>query len=68
MPESASAKTLRLHRQVLAQLDDFLALARDPTELACRAPQVSGWSVGQQLEHLALSGTGESGGRSHYNG
>ncbi len=54
----ATTKTARLHRQVLAQLDDFLALACDGAEVARRAPEVSAWSVGQQLEHLALASDG----------
>ena len=55
MPQPASAKIRRLHRRILAQLDEHLAVARDPPELARRAPEVSAWSVAQQLEHLVLS-------------
>ena len=50
----ASTQTARHHARILAQLDDYLTLARDPAELDRRVPEVSSWSVGQQLEHMAL--------------
>ncbi len=53
MPQNAASKIRRLQATILAQLDDYLALARDGDELGRRAPEVSGWSVAQQLEHLA---------------
>lgn len=40
---------------ILAQTDDLRDLARRPETVALRAAEVSHWSVGQQLEHLALS-------------
>jgi hypothetical protein len=55
MPLTATAKTARLHARILAQLDELLALARDPAELARQRPEVSAWSVAQQIEHLVLS-------------
>lgn len=58
MTEKASARPLRLHRRVLAQIDQLAALADEPAELSRRAPEVSSWSVAQQLEHLALSDRG----------
>ena len=55
MTQTAATRTTRLHARILDQLDGYLALARDPAELARRAAGVSDWSVAQQLEHLSLS-------------
>ncbi len=41
---------------MLEQLNAFLAMAGDPEGLSKHNADVSAWSVGQQLEHLALAG------------
>jgi len=51
----ASGKNMRLYRKVLKQLDDLVDLSRQADEIAIRVEAVSRWSVGQHLEHLALS-------------
>lgn len=54
-PRPASAGILREHARALRQLTLMAELAQGPAlELAARAPAVSGWSVAEQLEHLAL--------------
>ena len=39
---------------VRRQIDDFVDLSRSPEDVAVRIETVSAWSVGEQLEHLAL--------------
>ena len=48
----------RDHRRLVDALDRALAWARDPGAFGTVAPDVSGWSVGEHLEHLALSDRG----------
>jgi hypothetical protein len=51
----AAAGMLRVHARALRQLALMAELAQGPElELAARAPAISGWSVAEQLEHLAL--------------
>ena len=40
---------------ILARIEDLLESARQPEIAALQAPEVSSWSVGRQMEHLALS-------------
>ena len=47
----------RAHARARRQLDTLLELARGP-RIGVRAPAVSGWSVSQHVEHLALSDRG----------
>ncbi|RMH15779.1 MAG: DinB family protein [Acidobacteria bacterium] len=56
MSPPPSRKIVRLHRAVLRQVDELLELAGDPQAIAGRVPAVSGWSVGQHLDHLAKAG------------
>ncbi len=51
----AYGKNMRLYRKVLKQFDALADLSRQAGEIARRAETVSRWSVGQHLEHLALS-------------
>jgi DinB superfamily len=54
-PRPASAGLRRVHAQIVRQLALMTELAGGPeAELAARVPAVSGWSVGEQLEHLVL--------------
>lgn len=48
----ASPALRRWHRRWLLALDRCADLADRPDVCEARAPAVSGWSVGQQLEHL----------------
>lgn len=52
------ASTSTLCRRVSAQLDRLLALAATDASFGRSAPAVSGWSVGQHVEHLARSNGG----------
>jgi hypothetical protein len=47
-----TAAIRRRHARVAAQLDRMIELAADPAHLERRAPQVSDWSLGLQLEHV----------------
>lgn len=47
-----TARVRRSLRKVMANQDRVADLLRDPDTLATRAPEVSGWSVAQQVEHL----------------
>lgn len=51
----------RLRRSIVgvsAGIDACLALARDPERWSDRDPEVSGWSVGEHVEHLYLADRG----------
>ena len=48
----ALAKTLE---KIDLQLETLAALGQDSELLALRAPRVSGWSIGEQIEHLRRS-------------
>lgn len=58
----ASRKHLLLYRKVLKQLDGLVNQSRQADDVAIRAETVSRWSVGQHLEHLALSDAAVAGG------
>ena len=54
---AASPRLLRLYRRVGAQIDELTARCGGPEEaLALQRPEVSGWAVGQHLEHLGITG------------
>ena len=55
MPTSPSSSTRRTHAAIRSQLDELLTLANQPEIATVRANEVSGWSVGEQLEHLLLT-------------
>jgi len=57
MAEAASAnhKLTNLHRQVLDEIDGLLALARNQDPAVDAVTPVSGWSVLDHVEHLALA-------------
>lgn len=70
-----SVRVRRSLRKVMANQDRVAALLRDPDALAARVPDISRWSVAQQVEHLVnvdravldgidrlLEGDGEKGG------
>lgn len=46
---------MKTYAAIRGQLDELLALAEQADLAAVRAEAVSGWTVGQQLEHLLLS-------------
>lgn len=47
-----SPRLRRLHTRLLGQIDELVALTGDPAVLERRAESVSGWSVGEHIEHL----------------
>lgn len=51
----AHGKNRRLFRKVLHQYDVLIDQSRRDDEIVLRAAAVSRWTVGQHLEHLALS-------------
>ena len=55
MPTAPSSSTRRTYTAICTQLDELRALARQPDLAPVRAEEVSGWSVGEQLEHLLLT-------------
>jgi hypothetical protein len=46
---------LRAHAKLLASLDLEIEHATDPTRYEASAPEVSGWSVKDHLEHLTVA-------------
>lgn len=46
-------RSRRHHRDLASQFDRLLALAADAEDFGRRAEDVSSWSVGEQLEHVA---------------
>lgn len=51
----AQTSLLRRHQKALHRLEEeLLPMARDESLLRVRAPEVSEWSIGQQLCHVAL--------------
>ncbi|TNF73550.1 MAG: hypothetical protein EP299_08140 [Acidobacteria bacterium] len=55
MPTAPSSSTRRTYTAICTQLDELRALARQPDLAPVRAEEVSGWSVGEHLQHLLLS-------------
>jgi hypothetical protein len=55
MPTPPSSATKKNYAAICSQLDELLTLANQPAIAAIRADEVSGWSVGEQLEHLLLA-------------
>jgi hypothetical protein len=55
MSTMPSSSTTANYGAICAQLDELLRLASQSDFAAVRAPEVSGWSVGEQLEHLLLA-------------
>jgi len=53
--ESANHKLTNLHRQVLDEIDGLLAIARDQDPAVDTVTPVSGWSMLDHVEHLALA-------------
>ena len=55
-PDMASPEKVSTHlRQIGSELSELARLAGDSEAMASRAPSVSGWSVGEHVEHLAAS-------------
>jgi hypothetical protein len=55
MPTTPSSSITKTYGAIRAQLDELLVLANQPDLVAVRAQEASGWSVGEQLEHLLLT-------------
>ena len=55
MSKTPSSSTRKTHAAICTQLDELLALANQSDLATVRAQEVSGWSVGEQLEHLLLT-------------
>lgn len=60
MPEATSTESRHagLHRRVLQQVDDLLALAQSRDPVIAAVTPVSGWSILHHVEHLSLAGEG----------
>lgn len=56
MNPDPSHETLRCHRAVLRQLDELVELIDDAETLGRSAAGISGWSIGEQVEHLLITG------------
>ena len=52
---SPSARLRRSHTEWLRRLDSCISLAGDAEKCGTTAPEISLWSVGDQLEHLLLA-------------
>ncbi|MEE8525452.1 MAG: DinB family protein [Thermoanaerobaculia bacterium] len=48
-----TATTRKRHTRILEQLDRMIELVSDPAKLGHQDSEISAWSVGQQVEHLA---------------
>ncbi len=58
MDAGAEARTRRSHSRLVSGVERSRELSSNPARLAVSDPAVSGWSVGQHVEHLWLAADG----------